>query len=100
MINALANSVRSGVTGSTRLRIVLVVAAPAASPRSPRCVADGDVSYLGICSDFFKQVMIGAARTMKHAVTLLGVPFSPHRIAVIGARLIALGASVFSLWAT
>jgi hypothetical protein len=46
------------------------------------------------------QVMIGAARTMKHAVTLLGVPFSPHRIAVIGARLIALGASVFSLWAT
>ena len=31
---------------------------------------------------------------------LLGVPFSPHRIAVIGARLIALGASVFSLWAT
>jgi hypothetical protein len=39
--------------------------------------------------------MIGAARTMKHAVTLLGVPFSPHRIAVIGARLIDLGASVF-----
>ena len=42
------------------------------------------IGLLAVC-----LMLWGGTALLKHAVTLLGMPFSPHQIAVIGARLIA-----------